>query len=159
MLAERFMHRYARKHGGRVVGITPECMAVMLKHTWPGNVRELQNVIERGVILCNDSEYLQSEHLGLTPSEPPLARSGRSAPSAPAIPDLRTASAIPTLNELERQLIFAALKRCNNNRTHAAKLIGISLRTLRNKLSEYRQRGLLEWQGESAGEDASTLSA
>jgi len=138
-LAQQFMPRFARKHGVRVHGISDPCMAALAAHRWPGNVRELQNVIERGVILCGDSGMLEVEHLGFTQFA--------TAPSAPAsisiIPAPQTfapaaaPSDIVSLAELEKRHIFAALEKTNNNRTHAAKLLGISIRTLRNKLHEY----------------------
>src|SRR3954454_5523214 len=66
-LTDQFMHRMARKHGVRVSGISPGCMAALMAHSWPGNVRELQNVVERAVILCSDGQDLQPEHLGFVP--------------------------------------------------------------------------------------------
>jgi DNA-binding NtrC family response regulator len=141
-LAEQFMHRFARKHGVRVQGISKECLGALTAHSWPGNVRELQNVIERAVILCGDGEPLAPDHLGLAGIE--------ALPAAIAAGDASTASAtagtpvgadadgtFPTLGELEKRHIFAALARCDDNRTHAAKLLDISIRTLRNKLNEY----------------------
>src|SRR5258706_1930264 len=65
-LAEQFMHRFTRKHGVKVGGISPAFRAALESHNWPGNVRELQNVIERAVILCTDGEDLQSMHLGFS---------------------------------------------------------------------------------------------
>ena len=67
-LSERFMHRFARKHGVRVKGISDHCLAALLEHYWPGNVRELQNVLERAVILCGDSGLLEPDHLGFAPA-------------------------------------------------------------------------------------------
>src|ERR1700685_4034113 len=64
LLAQQFMQRFARKHGVRVKGISDVCLAALSTHRWPGNVRELQNVIERAVILCGDSGFLELEHLG-----------------------------------------------------------------------------------------------
>jgi DNA-binding NtrC family response regulator len=67
----------------------------------------------------------------------------RQSPFSPLVPDPRSPAPIPTLWEVEKQLILAALERCSDNRTHAAKMIGVSLRTLRNKLSEYRSLNAL----------------
>ena len=141
-LAEQFMHRMARKHGVRVQGFSKECLAALAAHDWPGNVRELQNVIERAVILCADGEPLGPDHLGLggVSAAMPAATSNPSdAPSAAAgaPPGADLDGTFPTLGELEKRHIFAALARCNDNRTHAAKLLDISIRTLRNKLNEY----------------------
>jgi DNA-binding NtrC family response regulator len=143
-LTERFMQRFARKHGVKVQGISDDCLAVLKTHNWPGNVRELQNVIERAIILCGDTGLLEAEHLGFSPK-----------PAQAAVPTAVAAAADPTslaaqcglppaagndfasLAELEKHHIFAALEKTGQNRTHAARLLGISIRTLRNKLNEY----------------------
>jgi transcriptional regulator with PAS, ATPase and Fis domain len=146
-LSEQFMHRFARKHGVRVKGLSDTCLAVLLEHHWPGNVRELQNVLERAVILCGDGGLLEPEHLGFAPaahvvvaeSLPISACSsgtGASSPGSVAVEPLPTGGIMP-LAELEKRQIFAALAHTQGNRTHAARLLGISIRTLRNKLHEY----------------------
>ena len=139
-LAEQFMHRMARKHGVRVSGISPSCHAALQAHSWPGNVRELQNVIERAVILCSDGSDLQPEHLGLIPiAAAPKGEILGGAPAA-ALP-VSAASPLPQqivpLEEIEKQQILRAIDICEGNRTQAAKQLGISIRTLRNKLHEY----------------------
>jgi DNA-binding NtrC family response regulator len=106
------------------------------RHSWPGNVRELQNVIERAVILCGDNGMLEPEHLGLVVSEPASADAGAARPAEiPAVPGQR--NGVATLAELEKNHIFTVLDHCKGNRTHAAKLLDVSIRTLRNKLHEY----------------------
>ncbi len=137
-LAEEFMRRFGRKHGIRVRGLSDEASKTLLTHSWPGNVRELQNVIERAVILCSDSGVLEPEHLGLTAMTAPAP-----SPAATAVPMTSTATTqqpngeVVTLAELEKRHILTALDQCKGNRTHAAKLLDISIRTLRNKLHEY----------------------
>ena len=107
----------------------------MLKsHAWPGNVRELQNVVERAVILCGDSGMLEPDHLGLAISDPGAANPITTS-STSEVPG--QSNGFPTLAELEKHHIFNALDRCKGNRTHAAKLLDVSIRTLRNKLHEY----------------------
>ncbi len=141
-LAEQFMHRFARKHGVRVQGIAPDCKAALEGHGWPGNVRELQNVLERAVILSADGDCLTAENLGLSGLS--LSSAGASAASAAGGGDgFNTADDgnLLTLAELEKRHIFAALEKCGGNRTHAAKLLDISIRTLRNKLNEYAGKG------------------
>jgi len=140
-LAQQFMPRYARKHGVRVRAIVPATLAALAAHNWPGNVRELQNVIERAVILCGDGGELLPEHLGFT------ASSGE-APAKPAsiVPSAAAAlTDVPgdliSLAEMEKHHILAALEKTRQNRTHAAKLLGISIRTLRNKLNQYGVKG------------------
>lgn len=156
-LAEQFLQRFARKHGSNVAGLSSACHAALLAHDWPGNVRELQNVIERAVILCPDGEELRPEHLGLiSPSGSPAAQnpaapaasfqvhvpSAAPAPIPAAAPDNGEP---PTLAEVEKRHILRVLESCGGNRTHAARKLEISIRTLRNKLNEY---------GVSRGEDA-----
>jgi DNA-binding NtrC family response regulator len=126
-LAEEFMRRFSRKHGVHVKGFTDDALRTLNHHNWPGNVRELQNVVERAVILCGDNGMLEPAHLGLVVSSnvsaAPVAVDGSSQPT--------------TLADLEKQFIISAVERCKGNRTHAAKLLDISIRTLRNKLKEY----------------------
>jgi DNA-binding NtrC family response regulator len=138
-LAEQFRIRFARKHGMNITGISSDCLAALQAHHWPGNVRELQNVIERAVILCGDGEDIQTCHLGfssLTP--PPSAGSAPASSSAPGDAALEEGgSGVMSLAELERRHILRAIERSKGNRTHAAKELGISIRTLRNKLHDY----------------------
>jgi len=133
-LSEEFMKRFGRKHGVHVKGFSDEAMRALKTHNWPGNVRELQNVIERAVILSGESGILEPEHLGLTASRPsapaPVSGTTGTASSAPQ-------GALPPLAEMEKRHILAALEQCKGNRTHAAKLLDVSIRTLRNKLHEY----------------------
>jgi len=139
-LARQFMQRFARKHGVRVSGISDACHAALSAHYWPGNVRELQNVIERAVILCGEGGLLESEHLGFSPRSmgAPVPTSAPAAsPSSPAGVPAAHNDDLVSLAELEKRHIFAALEKTGQNRTHAAKLLGISVRTLRNKLSDY----------------------
>jgi DNA-binding NtrC family response regulator len=136
-LANHFMQRFARKHGVRVKGLSDDCLRALDRHEWPGNVRELQNVIERAVILCDDSAMLEPEHCYLlTPVSP--AKAIEPTPAAADTATLATPDAhAVTLHELEKRHIFTTLDRCHNNRTQAAKALDISVRTLRNKLHEY----------------------
>jgi DNA-binding NtrC family response regulator len=135
MLATEFMRRLGRKHGVHVKGFTDASLRVLNEHSWPGNVRELQNVVERAVILCGENGMLEPEHLGLTAH--PAAAPAPAASSAGA----NGAGEFPSLAELERQHILAALDHCKGNRTHAAKILDVSIRTLRNKLHEYNGTG------------------
>ena len=139
-LAEQFMHRFARKHGVRVTGISPNCQAALHAHDWPGNVRELQNVIERAVILCGDGEELQAANLGFVPAGQQAATAAPSTTSSPAAIAPPSADALVPLEELEKRHILLALELYNGNRTHAARKLGISIRTMRNKLNEYGGR-------------------
>ncbi|MBP9902813.1 MAG: sigma-54-dependent Fis family transcriptional regulator [Verrucomicrobia bacterium] len=137
-LAEQFMHRYARKHGVKVSGISVAGLAALQRHDWPGNVRELQNAMERAVILCADGEDLQVAHLGLVAGRtPPAEVAGATAQAGTAPAGTGPSAELLSLGELEKRHILHALEHSAGNRTHAAKLLGISVRTLRNKLNEY----------------------
>lgn len=123
LLAEHFTHRSFRRNRRIWNGISDEAMLYLKSQPWRGNVRELENVIERGVLLAEDGP-LQVEHFQF--EEPALATSTYQAASG-------------TIWEMERDLILRTLEQHNGNRTHAARTLGISIRTLRNKLREYRQ--------------------
>ena len=143
-LAEHFMRRFARKHGGRAERISAACQATLLDHHWPGNIRELQNVIERAVILTGDDEELTVDSLGFTlatTSAPAVSTSPAHVPANE--PASESKPSFLSLADLERQHILAALEQCKGNRTHAAKLLNISIRTLRNKFNEYKEAGYL----------------
>ena len=139
LLAEQFRGRFARKHGMEVVGISANCMAALKRHSWPGNVRELQNVIERAVILCSEGGVLEPAHLGLTE---------RPAPAAGMPSSTGDNGDFLTMGEMEKRHVLAALERSKGNRTQAAKMLDISIRTLRNKLHEYNMQS----QGDAAEE-------
>ncbi len=123
LLAEQFTHRSFRRNNRPWKGISDEAMMYLKSQPWRGNVRELENVIERGVLLA-DNGPLQVEHFQF--DEPGLTSSPTHAPTG-------------TIWEMERDLILRTLEAHNSNRTHAARTLGISIRTLRNKLREYRQ--------------------
>jgi two-component system response regulator FlrC len=147
LLANQFRQRFSRKHGIEVHGISSACMQTLMDHSWPGNVRELQNVIERAVILCNEGGVIESHHLGLIAklSPQPTSSSAAAAPSiAPSggfVSQLDEKGEFCELGEIEKRHILSALERSKGNRTHAAKMLGISIRTLRNKLNEYNYKG------------------
>ena len=135
-LAREFMKRFSRKHGVAVKGFTDAALRTVRHHNWPGNVRELQNVIERAVILCGDSGMLEPEHLGMATSS-----EGGAATTSAAGHDFSLATNSQgeplALAELEKRHILGTLARCNGNRTQCAKVLNLSIRTLRNKLHEY----------------------
>jgi two-component system NtrC family response regulator len=108
--------------GSRVRGFSPEALDLMRDYVWPGNVRELRNVVERAMILC-DGELIEPEHLNLPRTTETPAAGTVSASSSP-----------PTIAEMEWRMISDALRRHGGNKTATAKTLGISLRTLYNKL-------------------------
>ena len=126
LLADHFLRRFA---AGRPLTLSPAAREWLRTRTWPGNIRELEHTLERAVLLARDTTIEPADLEDRDPLPPRLA--------------LGSLAGL-TLREMERRLILDTLKRTNDNRTHAARLLGISIRTLRNKLSEYRQRGELE---------------
>jgi DNA-binding NtrC family response regulator len=126
LLMEHFLRRYAKENGRHPVTFSQAAQDVFLDYDWPGNVRELQNAIERAVVLSNDP-VLQPEHFSMGGA---LGRRGNGNGTALAVGT--------TVAEMERKLIVATLQECGQNRTQAAKVLGISVRTLRNKLNEYQ---------------------
>lgn len=168
ILAEAFRVRFARQHGREVVGISEACTAALMAHRWPGNVRELQNVIERGVIMCDKSALLEPVHLGFgrrtdaapivptatsismaSPSSPSLSTGSAPVfrpPESPILPGALPGNNIASLEEIEKRHILAALEHTKGNRTRAAELLQISIRTLRNKLNEYGYKNMAQAQ-------------
>jgi DNA-binding NtrC family response regulator len=137
-LAEEFMRRFSRKHGVHVNGFSEEAVKALVSHNWPGNVRELQNVVERAVILSGENGIIQPSHLGISKASMPATVAPLQVLSAAGQQVEAVAGSAPlTLAEIEKRHILATLDRCKGNRTHAAKLLGVSIRTLRNKLHEY----------------------
>jgi Nif-specific regulatory protein len=114
-------------------------------------VRELQNVIERAVILCNEGGQIEPETLGLPQRGATFSASAVGAAAAPPITS--EAGALP-LAEIEKRHILAVLEVCKGNRTHAARLLDISIRTLRNKLNEYNYRGAQDGSDGDAPDEA-----
>lgn len=135
LLMREFMRNFCRQHGINVRGFTEEARRILTNHSWPGNVRELQNVIERAIILCGDNEMLGAEHLGMGITPEPVVP--LLTESSPIFTNSGETKKIATLAEVEKSHILAALNHCKGNRTHAANLLDVSIRTLRNKLHEY----------------------
>jgi DNA-binding NtrC family response regulator len=129
LLAEYFLHRYAQLFGKKNVKLTSSALAALERAPWPGNVRQLENAIARGVLFAEGNDIhprdLQAENQREVLGRAPLPAPAGDKPV--------------TLREMEQRLIFQTLDETSGNRTHAAKLLGISVRTLRNKLHEYRQ--------------------
>ncbi len=139
-LARHFAERYARANGLPPRGLAPAAEALLMAHPWPGNVRELENTLHRAVLLAEGTgigpEAIDLlEHRGLITADAPVA-------VAPAVrPQPVTALVGRRMEEVERDLILETLSHCLGNRTRAAEMLGISIRTLRNKLHEYRAAG------------------
>jgi DNA-binding NtrC family response regulator len=130
-LAEHFAEHYAKLNGVPSRRLTAEAIQCLLRAPWPGNVRELENTIHRAVLLSEGSE-IGPEALDLD------------------MPGSRTISTSAgdsfvgrRIEDVERDLILTTLSHTNGNRTHAAVMLGISIRALRNKLRDYAQSGML----------------
>jgi two-component system response regulator FlrC len=121
ILARHFLARYARAHGSSAEALSEGALDRLLVHGWPGNIRELENVMQRAVILCADREVT---------AEDILLEEGPVAVPAPA--------AARTVAAMEKDLILSTLARLGGNRTHTARALGLSVRTIRNRLREYR---------------------
>jgi len=129
LLVEHFLAKYSLRFGKDVRGISPGAMGVVAAYSWPGNIRELENAIERGVILC-DGPVLSRDHL------PDRLYPGRHQDAVVGLEGY-SLSIKQSGEAMERELIHRALEKTGGNRTHAAKLLEISLRALIYKLKEY----------------------
>jgi DNA-binding NtrC family response regulator len=131
-LIEAILADAAAKHGKRVRGVSSEVTEAFRAHTWPGNVRELRNALEHGMIVAS-GEVIGRQHLP--------AQFGRSA--APGMGPIGALKFPPgvTVDQAECELIRQTLEATGNNKTRAAELLGISLKTLHNKLKEYASQG------------------
>ncbi len=140
-LAEQFIRSAADTYGKPVSGISQEAVALLEMHPWPENVRELKNVIDRAVA-NSPNLLLQSKDLVI--NRTPISQTIDLMPDVTGA-DLSNKNAWEpgeTLNDIERNVILQALHFHHGNRTHTAKALGISIRTLRNKLAEYRKLGI-----------------
>lgn len=134
LLAEHFLKIYIAENHKSDLRLGDKTAAMLKAQTWPGNVRELQNTMERAVLLAVGDEITPEALLFDDQMH-------QTAPGAGADADL--SGMPPTLRDAERVLIGRALDHTEGNRTHAAKILGISVRTLRNKLNEYKEKHAL----------------
>jgi len=125
LLALEFMKFFSGKNKKKIQTISPACLSRISRYSWPGNVRELRNVMERAVILCRSDT--------LEPGDLPR----RITDSENNKPEIQLQLGTP-LAEIEKEIILKTLDQMENNKTHAAKVLGISLKTLHNKLNEYK---------------------
>jgi two-component system response regulator HydG len=128
LLTEHFLKIYNEKNGRHLKGFHPRALDAMMRYSWPGNIRELENVVERAVILTRD-EYV---------SVPELPESIARAVETPT-PSMNSEGIRPgtTIREVEKELILITLEHNDGNRTRSAAELGITRRTLQNKLKEY----------------------
>jgi two-component system, response regulator FlrC len=146
-LARHFARKYAEANGVPFRPLGGDTERLLLSHSWRGNVRELENTLHRAVLLSHGAEITpESIRLpdGARFSDTGTARTGNDAVAFAAETAATTTRALVgrTVSDVERDLILDTLNHCLGNRTHAANILGISIRTLRNKLREYSQAGM-----------------
>ena len=131
LLIDHFIEKYNIEHSRSIEGLSEESEQLLMRLDWPGNVRELENRIERAVVISQEKQ-LQTRHFLFEEEEFDYSAAG-------SVSDTNQ-----TLGEIERQHILHTLRECENNRTRASEILNISVRTLRNKLNEYKERGDLD---------------
>jgi DNA-binding NtrC family response regulator len=131
LLSQHLIAQLAERHARPARFLSAEAVEALQSHTWPGNVRELRNVIERAVIICSD-ETIERHHLAPYPLE--QRKQARSE-------DTVLLPVGTPIEEVERRMILRTLQKTDNNKTRAAELLQISLKTLHNKLRLYRDQG------------------
>ena len=133
LLCRFFIKKYSKIDRRDVKGLTSRAAAILNQNPFSGNVRELENIIHRAVLLAR-SKSIEPEDLLMETGSADLDPQASPAPNQDAQP-------MPaSLKEMEEKMIFHTLDRTEGNRTHAAKILGISVRTLRNKLNEYKEK-------------------
>lgn len=133
VLTKYFLHQIDEQYHKKILNVSPGALELLNNYRWPGNVRELQNLMERAVLFCQGTyltvdDFPKEIFIGESFEEPV---SGLEDVLRPGM----------TIRGAERRLILKTLDQTIGNRTHAAKMLGISLRTLRNKINEYRKEG------------------
>lgn len=127
LLVQHFLEKYSSLNGRGMATISDEALSALMGLEWKGNVRELENTIERATLLT-EHETILPEHLFLEDAANDKHKPIQIRPGM-------------TVKEMEKELIFKTLQEVNDNRTHAADMLGVSIRTLRNKLREYKEKG------------------
>ena len=128
LLIQSFLAEFNARNGKAIAGVTQEAMRILDGYNWPGNVRELRNVIERATIL-SEGQFIEPKHLPAS-----LVQVGEKArPALSLAPGT-------TVEEAERKLIQMTLEHTRDNKTRAAEILGISLKTLHNKLNRLKLR-------------------
>jgi DNA-binding NtrC family response regulator len=141
-LAGHMLVRYGTRRGATGTSLTPEAIATLTEHDWPGNIRELANAIERATILAGGGP-IRPDHL---PTQTPIRRAGGCSttpspafPSAVSGPHFTVPEGTPTLRDIEMKYIQVILEKHNGNKPAASKELGISLKTLYNKINQLQQ--------------------
>src|SRR4249919_1925216 len=141
-LAQHFIKKYSQANGLALRPLSAEARRALNTTRWPGNVRELENTLHRAVLLSSGSEIGVDGILSPDGARLDQVRGTDVAAHAAIAAEQVTRNLVGrTVAEVERDLILETLKHCLGNRTHAANILGISIRTLRNKLNEYAADG------------------
>jgi len=138
ILAEYFIKKYSQVNEKKEPVLSDAAKAVLKAYNWPGNVRELENVMERAVLICNGSG-IGPEHLFLEnmANDAVVKKKEPMEEKIAAKNNIEQGENVSTLYEMEKNMIFDTLNKFNWNKTKASKVLGISVRTMRNKLHEY----------------------
>jgi transcriptional regulator with PAS, ATPase and Fis domain len=128
-LVESLLKDMSAKHGRKVALVSEAVLNLFQNYSWPGNVRELRNTLERAVIVC-DGAVIETKHLPPGFGQATIRTSSED-------PDAIHLGVGTTVEEAERRLILKTIESTSNNKTRAAEILGISLKTLHNKLKEY----------------------
>jgi len=130
LLAQHFLEKFAEKNRKAVKGFIPLAMDMLLNYDWPGNVRELENAMERAVILLSGEHITEKQlPLNITEKYPDLERA--------AIALVSTMDGTRSLEEIEKEAILTTLKASNGNKAEASRRLGVTRKTLHNKLKNY----------------------
>ena len=129
LLANTFLSRHARRHGIEKISFSKNCQKAINSHNWPGNVREMENAVERAVILAETGEKIEADQLGISNNKLNVKAENTSEVDF---------SVDESMLDVERKHIKRILEYCNGNRTHASKKLGLNVRTLRNKIKEFK---------------------
>lgn len=146
VLCKHFVKKYSEFNAIDEKDISDDAMKVLINHKWPGNVRELENTLHRAVLLTIGNK-IDKQDILLPDGKPHIEIQSQShttgANALDGVEPLAEASMVGrTVSDVERDLIIDTLKHCLGNRTHAANILGISIRTLRNKLNIYMSEGV-----------------
>ena len=128
-LSSTFLKRHADSLLDEPKALSPEALLALTQYDWPGNVRQFENLLERAILFSGKEVVLTVNHFDFN-SEHDIIEDKNYLDLTPM-----------TIAEVEKQLIFSTLKRTSDNRTQAADMLGISVRTLRNKLHQYEKSG------------------
>jgi len=135
VLTKHFVAKYSEANGVAARPVGTDALKALARHSWPGNVRELENTIHRAVLLASGDE-IGPDAIMLGSGEGPASMAGPASTKANGQDFVGR-----TVADVERELIIDTLHHCLGNRTHAANILGISIRTLRNKLKQYGDQG------------------